>query len=107
MNRMTIIGALIAAAPQIALAQAADLDEGKAIAEANCSRCHAVGEQGDSPMPAAPPFRTIPDRYDPNDLTEALAEGMVVGHDAMPQFELPPEKISNLLAYIASLKGKP
>jgi mono/diheme cytochrome c family protein len=106
MNRMHVIAALVAAAPQVAAVQAADLAAGQAIAEAYCARCHAIGREGASPFPPAPPFRLIPERYDPQDLAEALAEGMVVGHDAMPEFELPPERISHLLAYIASLKSR-
>ncbi len=106
LNRMLILKAIIAAAPQITAAQAADLEAGKAVAQSLCARCHSIGISGDSPFPPAPPLRLIPDRYNVEDLAEALAEGMVVGHDAMPQFELPLEKISPLLAYIGSLKRK-
>ena len=31
---------------------------GLVIVRTNCSRCHAVGKVGDSPLPIAPPFRT-------------------------------------------------
>ena len=103
---MSLLIAIIAMAPQIACAQASDIDAGKVVAQSLCAKCHAIEARGESPFPPAPPFRLIPDRYDPEDLAEALAEGMVVGHDAMPEFELPPEKITNLLAYIGSLKQK-
>lgn len=36
-----------------------DIAEGKALAELNCSRCHALGSTGNSPFKEAPPFRTI------------------------------------------------
>ncbi len=46
-------------------------------------------------------------RYPVDDLQEALAEGIMVGHDAeMPQFELDPEEIDDLLAYLDGLGGK-
>jgi mono/diheme cytochrome c family protein len=81
---------------------------GRAIAEKNCSRCHAVGETGASPNPKSPPFRTLSSRYPLADLEEALAEGIMVGHEGleMPQFQLSGEQIEALLAYLASVQGK-
>jgi cytochrome c len=81
---------------------------GRTFAEANCSRCHAVGETGDSPYAPAPPFRTLSERYPIENLAEALAEGIGVTHGGdvqMPEFVLTPEEIDNLLAYLESLQG--
>ena len=80
-----------------------DIDSGRTFAEANCGRCHAVGAAGDSPLAAAPPFRTFPAAWPLDNLAEALAEGIVVGHDEMPEFELGPAQIDDLIAYIESL----
>lgn len=77
--------------------------EGRAFAEENCSRCHAVGPTGTSPNPDAPPFRTFQTLWPLESLEEALGEGIVVGHPDMPQFELDEPEIDALLAYLASL----
>ena len=42
-----------------------------ALAQTNCSQCHAIGRVGDSPIPEAPPFRTLHTRYPVEDLAEA------------------------------------
>jgi mono/diheme cytochrome c family protein len=78
-------------------------DRGRAIAEANCARCHAVGLAGRSPVALAPPFRVLPRRNPVEQLAEALAEGIVTGHAAMPEFTFDPAEIAALLAYIDSL----
>ena len=76
---------------------------GRAIAEAKCARCHAIGAKGESPMALAPPFRTLPERYPVEHLAEALAEGIVVGHPPMPEFTFGPEDINALLTYLQGL----
>jgi len=43
-------------------------------------------------------------RYPIETLGEALAEGIVTGHPAMPQFELAPSQINDLLSYLKSLE---
>jgi hypothetical protein len=56
-------------------------------------------------MGLAPPFRDVSKRYPIEALGGALAEGIVVGHPAMPHFTFEPREIDALLAYIASLKS--
>ncbi|MGC2776258.1 MAG: cytochrome c [Bradyrhizobium sp.] len=77
---------------------------GRAYAKANCSRCHAIGRSGESPFKPAPAFRTLHQHYPVETLGEALAEGIVTGHPAMPQFELAPAQIHDLLSYLKSLE---
>ncbi|MGJ5178279.1 c-type cytochrome [Bradyrhizobium oligotrophicum] len=77
---------------------------GRAYARNNCARCHAIGRTGDSPFKPAPPFRTLHLHYPIETLGEALAEGIVTGHPAMPQFELAPAEINDLLSYLKSLE---
>ena len=99
---------LLAAAPVTANASESLLERGRAIAEKNCARCHAVGATGESPLKPAPPFRDLPQRYPVENLAEALAEGIVTGHSAMPEFTFTPDEIDALLTYIASLgRGVP
>ena len=76
---------------------------GRELAELNCATCHNIEKTGDSPFAAAPPFRTIPQKYDPTELEEAFVEGIVVGHPAMPEWEMTPGQAAALSAFIASL----
>ncbi|MGL4239603.1 MAG: c-type cytochrome, partial [Beijerinckiaceae bacterium] len=71
---------------------AADAARGRAFARENCGRCHDVG-RGASPLPKAPNFAALARKYRPADLEEALAEGIVTGHSAMPEFTLSPRQI--------------
>lgn len=82
---------------------AVDVQAGEQLAETHCSRCHAIGESGESLMQGAPPFRDLKQRYPVEDLAELLAEGMVTAHPQMPVFTFTPEQIDDLLAYLDSL----
>ena len=84
------------------------VERGKAFAQQNCARCHAIGMEGASPYAPAPPFRTLHERYDVGDLAEAFAEGIIVVHNGggeqMPEFMLEPAQIDDLIAYLRSLQ---
>lgn len=86
-------------------AQANDdlVSKGKAFAEKNCANCHAVGKEGDSKLPQAPPFRQLKSKYPLENLEEALAEGIVTSHPSMPVFELDPPQIAALIEYLDSI----
>jgi cytochrome c len=77
---------------------------GKVFARTHCGRCHAIGRTGQSPFQPAPPFRTLHLRYPIETLGEALAEGIATGHPAMPEFELAPDQIHDLLSFLKSLE---
>lgn len=83
---------------------AASIDAGRDLARTHCARCHGIGRSGESPLEAAPPFRRLHERYPVEQLAEALAEGIVVGHAEMPAFELRPPEIAVLLAYLKTLE---
>ena len=85
-------------------AQDSSSKRGRAFAQANCARCHAVGPSGESPLPKAPPFRTLHERYPVEDLAESLAEGIRTAHPAMPEFELDEQQILDLISYLKSLE---
>ncbi|WP_051381792.1 cytochrome c [Methylocystis sp. SB2] len=82
------------------------LKRGRAIAQENCGRCHAVGPRGESANPKSPPFRHLARKYPLNNLEEALAEGIVVGHEGveMPPFRLSAAQIEALLVYLNSIQ---
>ncbi|MGE3744056.1 MAG: cytochrome c [Geminicoccaceae bacterium] len=88
-------------------AQAQDerVQRGHAFAQANCASCHAIGRTGTSPLQAAPAFRALHLRYPVENLAEALAEGIVTAHPAMPQFRLEVGEVGDLIAYLKSLEG--
>jgi cytochrome c len=77
---------------------------GLVILRTNCSRCHAIGKIGESPLPIAPPFRTLHERYPVEDLQEPLAEGIVTGHPTMPEFRFDPGEVGDIIAYLKSLE---
>ncbi|WP_373371194.1 c-type cytochrome [Microvirga yunnanensis] len=105
MRRVTLLCLALACASSAAMAQSGRTQRGFTFAQTNCSQCHAIGRFGDSPIPEAPPFRTLHTRYPIEDLAEAFAEGITTGHPSMPQFELDPAQINDLLAYLNSIQG--
>ncbi len=78
---------------------------GYGLLSKNCARCHAIDMAGLSPLAKAPPFREVVKRYDPAYLEEALAEGIVTGHNEMPEFSFEPEQIAAIIAYLSTLKA--
>ena len=81
-----------------------DAQAGLTIVQADCSRCHAIGRTGSSPLKDAPPFRTLHTRYPVESLEESLAEGIITGHPAMPEFQFSPEQVSDIIGYLKSLE---
>ena len=79
---------------------------GASLLTTNCSRCHAIGRDGASPHPAAPPFRTLSRKYPIEGLAETLAEGLSVGHPDMPEFVFEPDEIAAILAYLKSIQER-
>ncbi|MEE7448960.1 cystathionine beta-lyase [Methylobacterium radiotolerans] len=93
---------LLLAAP--AAAWDRQVRQGETLARTSCARCHAVGRVGESPLPAAPPFRDLHRRYPVEDLAEALVEGIRTGHPSMPEFRFDPDQAQDLIAYLKSLE---
>ena len=87
-----------------ALAASTAERRGKAFAQANCARCHAIDRVSGSPLKVAPPLRSLHQRYPIETLEEALAEGISTGHSDMPAFELSPDQIHDLLFYLKTLE---
>jgi cytochrome c len=82
-------------------------DKGEVLVKQNCSRCHAIGKEGASPHPEAPPFRTLSSRYPIEDLSESLAEGIVSGHPDMPIFVFSPADVEAIIEYLNSIQEQP
>ena len=99
---MPLALALLSLSP--AAAASPDEQRGKTFALNNCARCHSVDKVTPSPLKIAPPFRTLHNRYPIETIAEALAEGIQTGHPTMPEFQLDPDQIHDLLAYMKTLE---
>ena len=109
-GRWAIVAALLLVMLAATGAGAAEKDltyKGKVLVEKNCSRCHAIGKDGDSTHPEAPPFRALSSRYPIDDLAEALAEGIVSGHPDMPIFVFSPTDVEAIIEYLKSIQDQP
>jgi mono/diheme cytochrome c family protein len=87
-----------------ALAASPSEQRGRTFALNNCARCHSIDKVTASPLKIAPPFRTLHKRYPVETLAEAFAEGIQTGHPTMPEFQLDPDQIHDLLSYLKTLE---
>lgn len=87
-----------------AYAEPAAAQRGLTFVRLHCARCHATDKVSPSPLTPAPPFRDLHRRYPIDTLQEAFAEGIVTGHPSMPQFQLDPGQINDLLTYFKTLE---
>ena len=76
------------------------------IARTNCARCHSIDKVTPSPLSAAPPFRTLHLRYPVETLEEALGEGIVTGHPAMPEFSFDADEVGAIIDYLKSIQQR-
>lgn len=93
-----LLGSLVG--PALALAQDDLAARGQIIADTYCSDCHATGGSGASPVAEAPPMRSFKTLWPVENLAEALAEGIMVGHPGMPEIAMTPSEIDAFLAYL-------
>jgi mono/diheme cytochrome c family protein len=89
---------------QAAVAGDIHVDQGHRFVRLHCAMCHSVEKFGESPLPIAPPFRQLHERYPIEDLAESLAEGIFIDHPIMPQFTLDPDQVSDVIAYLKTLE---
>lgn len=95
--------ALLALLAGTTATMADDVADGRALAEVNCGRCHALEAAGDSPFADAPPFRDLHEVYSLDELEDSFNEGVAVSHPAMPDWTMTPEQAHALAAFIMSL----
>ena len=127
MRRIGLAFAFLAAAPVLALGACAtgmggegdmaetaapasprvpQVEEGRRLASLYCVTCHAVGDEGGSRNPNAPPLRTLAERYPGTLLVDAFPQRMLVGHPAMPEYNLTDAQVSALLDYLLSIQER-
>lgn len=87
-----------------ALAAPSDVQRGRAYASKHCAACHSIDRVSKSRLEAAPPFRALHNRYPVETLAESLAEGISSGHPSMPEAELNPDQIHDLLRFLKTLE---
>ena len=100
------VALLIVSATSANAAEKTLIDKGEVLVKENCSRCHAIGKEGDSPHKEAPPFRTLSAKYPIEDLAESLAEGIVSGHPDMPIFVFNPHDVEAIIEYLQSIQAQ-
>jgi mono/diheme cytochrome c family protein len=94
------VGVLFSASTVIG--QGADLTViGQPVARMHCSGCHAMGRQDASPMPKAPPLRSLAKRYPLENVAEWLTDGAIPGHPALPELER--SAVEALVGYIGAI----
>lgn len=91
-------------APETRAGEAGLIADGRAIADAQCASCHAVGLTGESPRSDAPPLRRVLADYAPDALAEDFREQIHVGHRDMPDFDFGIRGTDALLAYLVSIQ---
>jgi len=97
--------AIFALAPRVSAEQLSpQAQRGFTLVNANCSRCHAIDKVSASPLPIAPPFRTLHTRYPIESLEEPLGEGIITGHPTMPEFRFDPDQVGDIIAYLKTLE---
>lgn len=84
----------------------ASLARGERLVRRHCGGCHAVDVSGASPLPAAPALRDLHRRYEPETLAEALAEGILTGHPAMPEFQFGASDVGSIILYLESIQTR-
>lgn len=107
MNRLAplvVFASLFAAAPHGAKAQEMGRpQDGLALAQQVCAKCHAVQKQETrSPNPLAPTFTRI--ATTPGMTAMALSAALRTSHRTMPNLILQGDDMANISAYILSLK---
>jgi cytochrome c len=82
------------------------LKHGEELLARDCAKCHAIGKTGTSPRPEAPAFRTLSRRYPIESLEEALGEGIITGHNDMPEFKFDGDDVGAIIAYLKSIQQR-
>ncbi|MCW5692695.1 MAG: cytochrome c [Pseudolabrys sp.] len=101
----TIAAGFIVLALTAARARAQDpAEQGRALLQENCARCHAIGKTDTSPLEAAPPFRVISQSYELDRFGRYLQRGITSTHPDMPEFRFDEETAAAVVAYLRTIQ---
>jgi mono/diheme cytochrome c family protein len=97
------LGLLSAGALTLAAQTRGDAEKGYRLAKGVCAECHAVEKnESDSPNNVAPNFTAI--ARSPGMSEIALSVFLRTPHDTMPNLVLSGDEVTDVIAYIESLK---
>jgi mono/diheme cytochrome c family protein len=95
---------VLSALPAAQAAQVGSVEQGLAIARAQCAECHLLGtEKGGSTNLMAPTFAKIANT--PGMTAAALRIALSTPHESMPNLIITGEAADSLIAYILSLRN--
>ena len=98
---------ILALLPELARAEEAlspAAQRGLVFVRTHCAHCHSIDKVSPSPLVTALPLRTLHERYPVESLEEPLAEGIITGHPSMPEFQLDPGQVADVIASLKSLE---
>jgi mono/diheme cytochrome c family protein len=96
---------LLAAFAHPALAQMSPAAQrGLTYVRTYCAQCHSVDKATESPLRVAIPLRDVHRRYPVDSLAESLGEGIRTGHPSMPEYQLDPGQVADVIAYLKTLE---
>ena len=110
-------GAALVAGCATKAAESPTVAAGRLVAERHCASCHSIAN-GKSPVPDAPPFAQLHNRYGAGGLVELLEKGMIKDmprplaegdrrvHPRMPAFPLGGDEVVVLAAYLRTFEGR-
>ncbi len=85
--------------------QVGDPAAGRRLAEAWCSQCHAIGPGASGPESgAAPGFPAVAEM--PSTTAMSLHAFLRTPHARMPDIQMTPHQLDDLIAYILSLQNR-
>ncbi len=104
MRRLAILTLLLLFPGSLSIAaqEAGDPQAGAAYAEQYCAKCHAIADEGASPEHTAPRFKDVANTSGMT--ATALRVWLQSSHPTMPNIILEQNDLSNVVAYILSLK---
>ena len=79
-------------------------EQGRALLQENCARCHAIGKVDVSPVTGAPPFRIIGQSFELDKFARHLTRGIASSHPDMPEFRFDEDTANAVVAYLRTIQ---
>jgi mono/diheme cytochrome c family protein len=70
----------------------------------HCAQCHSIDKVTESPLRVAIPLRDVHRLYPVENLAESLGEGIRTGHPSMPEYQLDPGQVADVIAWLKTLE---
>lgn len=103
MRRLAILSLILLFAGPVAAQEVGDPPRaGATYAKQYCAKCHTIADEGASPEHTAPRFKDVANTSGMT--ATALTVWLQTSHPTMPNIILEPNDMSNVVAYILSLK---